>query len=100
MYADFHPQTTRLDPLWQYATRHHLPVLLHTGTTFVAKAPLDCTLPRHLDPVASRFPDVKMILAHLGHPYEGESVAVIRKHPNLFADVSTCFTARGSCTTA
>jgi uncharacterized protein len=83
MYANFYPQDPRLDPLWQYATEHRLPVLLHTGTTFVSKAPIDCTLPRHLDEVAQRFPDAKVILAHLGHPYEGETVATIRKHPNL-----------------
>jgi uncharacterized protein len=88
MYAGFYPQDERLDPLWRYAARHGLPVLLHTGTTFVANAPLDCTLPRHLDAVARRFPDVTIVLAHLGHPYEGETVAVIRKHPNLYADVS------------
>lgn len=88
MYANFYPQEERLDPLWRYATEHQLPVLLHTGTTFVSKAPLDCTLPRHLDVVARRFPDVKLILAHLGHPYEGETVVTIRKHPNLYADIS------------
>lgn len=88
MYAGFRPDDRMLDPLWEYATRHNLPVLLHTGTTFIAQAPLDCTLPRRLDPVATRFPEVKIILAHLGHPYEGECVAVIRKHPNVYADVS------------
>lgn len=88
MYAGFHPQDERLTPLWEYATKHQLPVLLHTGTTFIAQAPLECTLPRHLDPVATRFPDVKIIMAHLGHPYEGECVVVIRKHPNVYADVS------------
>jgi len=88
MYAGFRPDDPLLDPLWSYAQTHHLPVLLHTGTTFISQAPLECTLPRHLDAVAIRFPDVKIILAHLGHPYEGECVAVIRKHPNLYADVS------------
>ncbi len=88
MYAGFRPDSTLLDPLWTYAQKHSLPVLLHTGTTFISQAPLECTLPRHLDAVAIRFPDVKIILAHLGHPYEGECVAVIRKHPNLYADVS------------
>jgi uncharacterized protein len=88
MYANFYPHEERLDPLWRYATEYQLPVLLHTGTTFVAKAPIDCTLPRHLDVVARRFPDVKLILAHLGHPYEAETIVVIRKHPNLYADVS------------
>jgi predicted TIM-barrel fold metal-dependent hydrolase len=88
MYAGFSPDEERLDPLWTYASQHRLPVLLHTGTTFVSQAPLDCTLPRLIDRVAIRFPDVRIILAHLGHPYEGECVAVIRKHPNVYADLS------------
>ena len=88
MYAGFTPDDSRLDPLWNYATKHRLPVLLHTGATFVALAPLDCTLPRHIDRVAIRFPDVKIIMAHLSHPYEGECAVTIRKHPNVYADVS------------
>ena len=88
MYAGFYPHDPRLDLLWQYASDNQLPVLLHTGTTFVAQAPIDCTLPRHLDPVATKYPDVKIVMAHLSHPYEGECVAVIRKHPNVYTDVS------------
>ena len=41
MYADFKPGDKSLDPLWQYAQQHALPVLLHTGTTFIAQAPLN-----------------------------------------------------------
>src|SRR3954454_3867272 len=88
MYAGFHPNTPQLDYLWEYATRKNLPVLLHTGTTFIDKAPLRFTRPYLLDDVAIRFPDVKIIMAHLGHPYEGECVVVIRKHPNVYADCS------------
>ncbi|HET6576182.1 MAG TPA: amidohydrolase family protein [Fimbriiglobus sp.] len=88
MYAGFSPDDGRLDPLWRYADRHRLPVLLHTGTTFVTQAPLEHTLPRHLDRVATRFPEVRIVMAHLGHPYEGECVVTIRKHPNVYADVS------------
>jgi predicted TIM-barrel fold metal-dependent hydrolase len=88
MYAGFRPNDPQLDHLWDYATKHGLPVLLHTGTTFVSQAPLDCTLPRLVDEVAIRYPDVKLILAHLSHPYEGECVVTIRKHPNVYADCS------------
>jgi len=91
MYAGFYPQDRKLDELWDYATRNRLPVLLHMGTTFVDQAPLDCTLPRHLDDVAIRYPECRIIIAHLGHPYEGETVAVIRKHPHVYADVSALF---------
>ena len=88
MYAGFRPDEARLDPLWQYATDHSLPVLLHTGTTFVSQAPLECTLPRHIDPVATRFPEVRIIMAHLGHPYEGEAIVTARKHPHVYCDIS------------
>ena len=88
MYAGFMPDDSMLDSLWSYADEHALPVLLHTGTTFVSQALLAYTLPRNLDPVAIRYPEVKIILAHLSHPYEAECVAVIRKHPNVYADVS------------
>ena len=88
MYAGFLPNGPEMDPLWTYATRHRVPVLCHTGTTFVRQAPLACTLPRLIDDVAIRFPDVKIIMAHLGHPYEGECVVTIRKHPNVYADCS------------
>ena len=88
MYAGFCPDESRLDPLWEYATKHRLPVLLHTGTTFVSQSPLECTLPRHVDPVATRFPEVRIIMAHLGHPYEGEAIVTARKHPHVYCDIS------------
>ena len=88
MYAGFMPDDSMLDSLWSYADEHALPVLLHTGTTFVSQALLAYTLPRNLDPVAIRYPEVKIILAHLSPPYEAECVAVIRKHPNVYADIS------------
>ena len=88
MYAGFKPNQPELNHLWEYATRHHLPVLLHTGTTFVDKAPLECTLPRLIDDVAIRYPEVRIVMAHLSHPYEGECVVTIRKHRNVYADCS------------
>ncbi len=88
MYAGFFPQDAKLNPLWRYAQQHGLPVLLHTGTTFVSQGWIETTLPRHIDVVARRFPEVRIIMAHLAHPYEGECVAVIRKHQHVYADVS------------
>jgi predicted TIM-barrel fold metal-dependent hydrolase len=88
MYAGFGVDDPRLEPLWHYAETHALPVLLHTGTTFIRQAPLACTLPRLIDPVATRHPDIRFILAHLSHPYEAECAVVIRKHPNVYADIS------------
>jgi predicted TIM-barrel fold metal-dependent hydrolase len=88
MYAGFKVDDPSLEPLWEYANEHGLPILMHKGTTFIRQAPLECTFPRLIEPVALKYPEVKFILAHLGHPFEGECVVTIRKHPNVFADVS------------
>jgi predicted TIM-barrel fold metal-dependent hydrolase len=88
MYAGFKVDDPSLEPLWQYCEAKGLPVLMHTGTTFIRQAPLECTFPRLIEPVALKYPGVKFILAHLGHPWEGECVVTIRKHPNVFADIS------------
>jgi predicted TIM-barrel fold metal-dependent hydrolase len=88
MYAGFVPNSRELDTLWEYAAHNGLPVLCHTGTTFIRQAPLNCTLPILFDDVAIRFPSVKIIMAHLAHPYEAECIVTIRKHPNVYADCS------------
>jgi len=88
MYAGFSPDDPVLEPLWNYVEPRGMSAPLHTGTTFVRQAPLACTLPRLIDPVATRHPEIRFVLAHLGHPYEGECVVTIRKHPNVYADIS------------
>ena len=88
MYAGFDPADPAYDDFWTYVTRHAMPVLAHTGTTFVSAAPLRWGHPEALDEVAMRHPEARIVLAHLGHPFEGECLAVIRKHANVYADVS------------
>lgn len=88
IYAAFDPNDPRMDDLYARCARHNLPVLFHVGTSFVRHGPLEWSRPILFDAVARRHPDLKIVLAHLGHPWEGECIAVVRKHPNVYADVS------------
>jgi uncharacterized protein len=88
IYAGFDPTDPALDPLYAGCVKHNLPVLIHVGTSFVRFGPLEWSRPILIDAVARKFPDLKIIMAHLGHPWEGETIAVIRKHPNVYSDVS------------
>ena len=91
LYQNVHPQDSRCYETYRYCVRHGLPILFHTGTSFVSGTPLDYSRPVHFDAVAVDFPDLKMILAHLGHPWEGETIAIIRRHANVFADLSALY---------
>ena len=91
MYANFDPADSRLDDLYRRAAQAGLPILFHAGTTFCQLAPLKYTRPALWDDVAIRHPDLRMILAHLGHPYEGEALVTARKHPNVYLDLSALY---------
>jgi predicted TIM-barrel fold metal-dependent hydrolase len=88
IYAGFDPTDPSLDPLYSGCVKHNLPVLIHVGASFVRFGPLEWSRPYLIDAVARKFPDLRIIMAHLGHPWEGETIAVIRKHPHVYADIS------------
>jgi predicted TIM-barrel fold metal-dependent hydrolase len=87
-YQGFDPLSTNAFALYEEIARRGLPIVWHQGTTFVRRAILAYALPRQIDDVAIRFPELKIVIAHLGHPWIDECVAVVRKHPNVYADIS------------
>ncbi|OUC09028.1 amidohydrolase, partial [Litorilinea aerophila] len=91
MYAGFDPRDERCQPIYAYCQENRLPILFHSGTTFNAAAPLSFTRPWLFDEVAIRYPELRMVLAHVGHPYTDECLVVIRKHPHVYADISALF---------
>jgi len=88
IYQNFYPDSQKYFPLYAKADELGIPILWHQGTSFVSQGYLDASRPAMLDPIARTFPNLKMIIAHLGHPWHGECVSVIRKHPNVYADLS------------
>ncbi len=91
MYAGFDPRDPRCDPVYAYCQSRGLPILFHTGTTFNRQAPLAFSRPWLWDDVAIRYPALRMVLAHVGHPFCEECLVVIRKHPHVYADISALF---------
>lgn len=88
IYQQFEPLSERAFAVYDVAQRLRLPVIWHQGTTFVRDAPLALSRPMVLDDVARNFRELKIVIAHLGHPWIEEAMATIRKHPTLFADIS------------
>ena len=90
-YQNFDPVGPEAFAVYQRAQELGLPILFHQGTSPVRFADLDFAHPRHLDRIATAFPDLKVIMAHIGHPWQIDCIVVIRKHPNVYADISAQF---------
>jgi uncharacterized protein len=68
--------------------RLDLPMLIHQGTTFSRAGSLLKAHPLVLDEIALRYPRLKIVIAHVGHPWVDDAIAVVRRHPYVFADIS------------
>jgi predicted TIM-barrel fold metal-dependent hydrolase len=88
IYQHFDPWSSEALTLLEAADALRIPVLWHQGTTFVRDSPLNLARPVLLDEVARRFPELRMWVAHLGHPWCDELVVTIRKHPHFYTDMS------------
>ena len=96
-----YPMLGRYDPsdptnfaMFEKAQRLGLPVLSHTGTHPNPRAMLKYSHPLLVDEIAQAFPDLKYIMAHLSHPWQRDCAIVLRKHPNVYADISGVWVRR------
>ncbi len=92
---DFYPSDERHFDLWAKAAELGIPCLFHTGTSGIgAGTPggqgikLDPARPIHLDVVAARFPELRLIAAHFGWPWHTELIAMALHKTNVFIELS------------
>lgn len=74
--------------VYEAASENGMPVMFHQAGMPESYALLRHTDPEQIDVVASCFPDLRIILAHLGYPRVEESLYLARKHKNLWLDIS------------
>jgi uncharacterized protein len=86
--ALFDPRDVRFDPFYTAAQQYGLVVLWHMGATPSPAGDLSVSNPLVVDEVARRHPALVQIIAHLGHPWQRETIVTLRKNRNVFSDVS------------
>jgi uncharacterized protein len=90
-YQNFDPLGDPALAFYDYCQRHGLPILFHSGASPIQHAPLAYTYPLVTDEIALRYPELRIVMAHMGHPWSRETVVTIRKHPHVYADVSSIY---------
>jgi predicted TIM-barrel fold metal-dependent hydrolase len=76
----------RVDPIVERAIAYDVPILVHCWVKVNGNLPFEST-PMHLGRLAKRYPEAKLIMAHLGGDWEyGYKVA--RDCPNVYVDTS------------
>ncbi len=84
---NFHPADSRAMRLYEQCMRRGMPVLFEQNHR-QRGAKLEFAQPMLLDEVAREFPDLRMIIARLGHPWVEQAIVLLGKHPHVYADVA------------
>jgi uncharacterized protein len=90
-YQVFDPLCPEADAVYSHAARMGMPILFHQGASPIREAPLRYAHPLLMDEIAIRHPELRVVMAHMGHPWVRETIVTIRKHPHVYADVSALF---------
>ena len=88
VYQHYHPCGEHARRVHARAEELGLPILTHAAFHVIPDTPMEWANPLLYDPVAREFPDLKIILAHVGLPWSVDAMVMIRKHPNVYADIS------------
>ena len=90
-YQNFDPLGENARRMYSRAQEMKLPVLFHQGTSPIRDAPIRYAHPLVMDEIAILFPELRIVMAHIGHPWLEDCLVVVRKHPNVYADISGRF---------
>lgn len=87
-YLHFYPHDPRLAPLYEFAGRRGIPVMIHQGDTLDRAGHLKFARPIEVDEVAVQFREVSFVLCHLGNPWVEETAELVYKNENVYTDTS------------
>jgi uncharacterized protein len=85
---DFHPTDSRAMRIYAEAERLGMPVFVHPVALTAQESKLEYARPCLLDEVARNFPNLRLVIAQMGQPWVDETICMLGKHANVYADVS------------
>jgi predicted TIM-barrel fold metal-dependent hydrolase len=82
-----HPAHTHAMRLYESAEHLNLPVFFH-NTPVGPDGILEYAQPLLLDEVSRTFPNLKIVVGNMGFPFYDQTLCLLAKHTNVFADLS------------
>jgi hypothetical protein len=65
-----------------------LPVVVHSGESMFACVKTEWSHPEIVGTIADKYPSLRLIIAHGGHPYHEATLETIRSRQNVYTDIS------------
>ncbi len=90
-YQHFYPGDPVCRPVYELCEKYNIPVIFHSGDTlagYTVAPKVKYSHPLQIDEVAADFPNLKIVIAHMGNPWLIDCAELLYKNPNVYADIS------------
>ena len=87
-YEPFYPNDIRLKLMYEMAIEYNVPVMFHSGDTYAPTGKVKYSHPLHIDDLAVDYPELKIVICHVGNPWIKDCMEVVYKNKNVYADIS------------
>lgn len=92
-YENYYPYDKSFGKIFSYCEKNNHPIIIHSGVLLSgSKGYLEQAHPLHADRIAHEYPHLNIVIAHMGYPWFQDTMAVMWKNPNVYADLSAFFT--------
>jgi hypothetical protein len=96
--GQFSPADRRLEPLWFAASRLGVPVVVHAGQRSAGET--TAAEVNELGAVLAAHPELRLVVAHAGHPATVATLELMGRHEHLYADLTPVWATPPSVTAA
>ena len=76
------------EPVFKLACEYGLPVAIHGGDTYFKGGLLEYSHPLRFDRLAYTYPDLKIVICHMGFPWIMDACIIAAKNDNVYVDIS------------
>ena len=87
----FSPDDDIMKPIYEKCIEYNKPILFHAGLSWEPNTLTELAHPLRFEKVAIEYPQLRFCLAHCGWPSVRETVMLMIKYPNVYADTSVLY---------
>jgi predicted TIM-barrel fold metal-dependent hydrolase len=88
----FRPDDERIYPVYELLEDLGAILVVHTGFSWNIRSNLTYSYPLLIEPIAFKFRELKIVLAHMGWPWIWESICLALRYENVYLDTADTFT--------
>jgi predicted TIM-barrel fold metal-dependent hydrolase len=88
----FRPDDERIYPVYELLEDLGAILIVHMGFSWNIHSNLTYSYPLLIEPIASKFRELKIVLAHMGWPWIWESICLALRYENVYLDTADTFT--------